>query len=129
MREIFKDIVTVHEMIKKETEEMKSHKSMSREKDDDHAHLGRRLKTGKTAADTLRNLADDVKEIRKCLNKDFRKTFFSNVCGDDSRRRRRDSGDEYRDRDGDRKDRDRGRGDRDRDDRDRGRGDRDDRDR
>merc|ERR1712087_288564 len=128
----------VHEMIKNETEEMRGHKSMSRSKkyDDGNARLDRRLKEGRTPADTLNNLAKSVKEVKDNLNKDYRKIFFENACGSSDRRgrgdsedRRRDRGDRDRggrgDRDGDRRDRDRGRGDRDRGDRDRGRGDRD----
>merc|ERR1719193_2574627 len=122
MTDIFKDILTVHEMINRETDDMRGHKSMSRSKkyDDGDAHLDRRLKKGRSAADTLNNLAKDVQDIKKHLNKDFRKTFFEIVCGDSgSRRRRGDSEDRGgrgdRDRDGDRRDRDRGRSDRDRD--------------
>merc|ERR1719233_2573953 len=85
------------------------------------ARLDRRLKEGRSPADTLNNLAKDVKEIKKYLNEDYRQTFFDNVCGDSGSRRGR--GDrEDRHRDGDRGDRDRGRGNRDHGDRDRGRG-------
>merc|ERR1712087_469871 len=131
----------VHEMIKNETEEMRGHKSMSRSKkyDDGNARLDRRLKEGRTPADTLNNLAKSVKEVKDNLNKDYRKIFFENACGSSDRRGRGDSEDGRRDRgdrdrggrgdrDGDRRDRDRGRGDRDRGDRDKDRG-RDDRDR
>merc|ERR1719334_2319384 len=133
MTDIFKDLLTVHEMIKRETDDMRGHKSMSRSKkyDDGDARLDRRLKKGRSAAETLNNLAKDVQEVKKYLNKDFRKNFFENVCDDSgSRRRRGDSEDRDRGRGG-RGDRDRGRGDRDRGrgDRDRGTRDRDDRDR
>merc|ERR1719193_583758 len=103
MTDIFKDILTVHEMIEREMENMRGHRSMSRSKkyDDGDARLDRRLKKGRSAADTLNNLAKDVKEIMKYLNKDFRRAFFENVCDDSgSRRRRGDSEDRDRDRGG-----------------------------
>jgi len=126
MVEIFKDLLIVNEMIKKETDDIRDHRSVrsDRNLDKGDARLLRYLKPGKTAADTLSTLASEVRQITKHLNKDLRKVFFDDVCnGRDSRRRRGDSEDR-RDR-GSRRDRDRD----DRDRRDRGRGDRDDRDR
>merc|ERR1712060_551827 len=78
MIDIFKDLVIVHEMIKNETEEMRGHKSMSRSKKYYHgdARLDRRLKEGRTPADTLNNLAKGVKEVKDKLNKDYRKIFL-----------------------------------------------------
>jgi len=140
MNKIFKDLIIVHEMIKNETEGMRGHRSMSRSKKDykGEARLNRRLKEGRSPADTLNNLAKNVKEVKKYLNEDYRQTFFDNICGDggskrgrgdreerngDREDRNRDrkggSGRRDRHRDGDSGDRDRGRGDRDRGDRDR----------
>jgi len=135
MNKIFKDLIIVHEMIKNETEGMRGHRSMSRSNKDygGEARLNKRLKEGRSPADTLNNLAKGVKEIKKYLNKDYRQTFFNNVCGDSAKRGRGDREDRNRDReggsgrrdrlrDGNRGDRDRDRGDRDHGDRDRGRG-------
>merc|ERR550534_1783432 len=136
INDIFKDLVIVNEMIVKETERMRGHRSMrsSRSSHDREKSLPRSLR-GKTPADTLHSLASEVRTIKKNMNEDYRKIFFENVCDSrDTRRGRGGSEDRYRDRDRggrDRDDRDRrdrdDRDDRGRRDRDRGRGDRDDR--
>lgn len=128
MIDIFKDLVVVNDMIKRETDDIRDHKSVRSDRNlyTGEARLPSRLKAGKTAADTLSTLASEVRQITKYLNKDLRKAFFDDVCNSrDSRRRRGDSEDRDRRDRGSRRDRDRD----DRDRRDRGRGDRDDRDR
>eukprot|EP00495_Collosphaeridae_sp_1-RS-2012_P008603 TRINITY_DN8581_c0_g1_i1.p2 TRINITY_DN8581_c0_g1~~TRINITY_DN8581_c0_g1_i1.p2 ORF type:complete len:103 (-),score=16.92 TRINITY_DN8581_c0_g1_i1:545-853(-) len=84
MVDIFKDLVIVNDMISQETKEMRDHKSMSRSRKlyDGVAELDKRLKEGRTPADTLNNLAKSMEKVKRSLNKDYRKSFFDNVCED-----------------------------------------------